>query len=319
MKYNKIIFISLAVFIVFGTICALLFFGSGMELIPINQEKFEHDEAISVDGINSINISTEYVDVVIKSTDKELISSHLEYYSSEDTVLIDDSIANKNYKITLNDSSNNTWLSNARLLVYVPSKYLGSISIESGSGDIEIDNGMTNKFSNANVVNKSGDVRGSISALDVKASTISGDVNMEIGETNLLEVESDSGDVIINGDSIETVVGKSKSGNVILDAKISNIDYSLNSGNMDIKSISGGTDSNVNLESISGNIKVNYDDTATSDIQSSSGNVSLSIPENLGIYLSFISDSGNSSDNYNFDVNGSVYIIRTKSGNLNLN
>ncbi len=320
MKYNKTISISLIIFVVFGIICAALFFASGMELIPINQEKFEHDETISVDGIDSITISTESVDVVIKGTNEELISSHLEYYSSEDTAFIDDDISNENYKITINDSSNRMWLSNARLLVYVPDEYAGSISIEGSSGEIEIDDEMVNIFSNAYLVNKSGDIRGSICVLDsMKAFTISGDVNLEVGESSQLKVESDSGDVIINGGSLATVVGKSSSGNVTLNAKISSIDYSSNSGNIDIKSIIGGTDSKVNLKAISGNINVNYDDTATTEIESTSGNVSLSIPENPGIFLSFISDSGNSSDNYNFDVNGRVYIVKTRSGDLELN
>ncbi len=193
-----------------------------LELQKIDEEKF-----INIDGIDNIDINSQFVDVRVVSEDRKDVGIKF-YGEMESNVLPSLDVTKKGNKLIVKiDNPNNSYTvkeSDVVLEVLVPLRYNENISVSTSSADINMSN-----LTVANVDMNS--TSGSIEIIETGAksfnlATSSGDIESK-GSVGFFHINTSSGDVDL---SMEESKGDIKintsSGNVNINYWIS-VDYNV--------------------------------------------------------------------------------------------
>lgn len=220
-------------------------FGSFKYHIGVSKKLIEKKE---FDYVNNISIKTNMSDVNIKkSTDGnikvELYSNHIKNHS----------ISNDSEELKIFLEDNKRWFNffrnkNANIVIYLPENYDKEITINSNSGDVNVD---SFNLCSLNVFLDTGDIKAE-SLETLKANIKTGDVKVEnIGD---LVVSTKTGDVKVNNINnyldINTNIGDIKLDRVLLN---NNSNIKSNIGDIKIKSLNGRY---VNATSRVGEVKI---------------------------------------------------------------
>ena len=195
----------------------------------INDERIE-----SIDGINSISIISNFVDIKITSEDRDDVRIHY-YGKMKSNILpnLDIERTSDNLKIEVSnpDQSNYTVVeSDLALEVFIPKTFKGSFSSSTSSGDIYMKNLIGDDF---HIASNSGDQElENIEAKTLNISSSSGEIEIEdsIGELNIV---TSSGDISLDN--------KKTSGNIKIATKSG--DVSIKLSNDASYKVSGSTSS----------------------------------------------------------------------------
>ena len=217
-----------------------------------------------VDSLEEEGSTISKLDLNLYSTDVEIKESNndnlkIEYYSNKEK---DKVIKKDNNTVIINETESKIVCvgicnSSKKVVVYVPSNYIGSYNIKTSSGDIK---SSIEKIDNKiNITSTSGDIEiiGKVNTIEIK--TTSGDI--EVSEiTKYLNFYTVSGSVNINtlnildDSSISTT-----SGDVIVKNNESNcyIEFNSISGDRRINKSDRKSDITLKVNTISGDISVN--------------------------------------------------------------
>ena len=249
MKFNVKKFVIILVSIIFVSflISGILFYATGgIKPSLITSEQIKTNESFGVEGVEKIVINTVSPNIkILPAEGKDII---VDFYGSITTNLGGNSpklIADiKNNILSISISYPKTFtlglfdISNIFLDIYIPAQFTKEINAASVSGDINIENFNGSKIQLKTTSGNLGAV--SLKAMEIQADSISGNVNFEKVEGNL-KIISVSGDinaeVTLLGDDIliKTTSGEAK------------LTLPLSSSFI------------FDLESISGNMKNNFD------------------------------------------------------------
>lgn len=228
MKDKRFIITLIISLVLVGCLLAYYFVRGNFNHI---EPKLVDSYEIDYNEVVSVNLSLISTDITIKPTEEELIK--VEYYSNY----------NKNPKIEMVDNvikiDENEFNSacigfcniNRKVIVYVPSQYVGSFNFVTVSGDINSEIDMSNDHINITTV--SGDAKLDITNI-INATTVSGDIKINSVQGKI-DVVTTSGDIKIN-----SVQGK--------------IDVDTTSGDIKIGTLNINTESEINT--ISGDIEI---------------------------------------------------------------
>jgi lia operon protein LiaG len=260
----------------------------------------QKDENIDLNNINKINVEFSSSNIIVQTTDEPSIrivqqSSRTLTENEKFTVKKQDN------EVTIKRGDSKKFFSifsftnmQDKIEVYIPENYIADIDIETSSGNIEFNSDI--KLSNVNCKASSGCIvsKDNINATDVNLEASSGDISLGTLITNNYNVEASSGNIKIN-----SLAGSGK------------------------------------LDTSSGNIKVQYKDIAEySEVNASSGNIDLVIPEGLSFDFSGQCSSGRINSKYDLNYKNkkqneaTVKIgsgpykkvsASTNSGNININ
>lgn len=163
----------------------------------VDEEKFSE-----IDGINSIAISSPFIDVKVTSEDRDDV--RIRYYGKMKsnvlpTLKVEKKSNNLDIKLESNTNSYSVMDSDVVLEVFIPKSFSENISTSTSSGNIYMKDLIVKDFS---ISSSSGDLE--LENLEGKAlnlSTSSGDIKLEdsIGEIN---VTSSSGDVFLDNEKV---------------------------------------------------------------------------------------------------------------------
>lgn len=208
-----------------------------------------------VNDINKVYLNLHSTDIEIKeSTNEKLL---VEYYSNRDNnaeIEYSDNLVKvdeDNYNVSCFGFCN----SRRKVVVYVPTTYLGKFDLNTKSGDVNIDVDLSNNKVNVYVM--SGDISLNIVGA-VNASTISGDIRIDkITESAVLKTTS--GDVFVKTLDIKE---NSKIGTISGDVNVNNnqsncyVESSAVSGDVRISNSDRKSDIVLTINVISGDINV---------------------------------------------------------------
>lgn len=236
-----------------------------LEIMTIDEEKF-----INLDGIDNIDINSQFVDIKVVSEDRNDIGIKFYGQMQSDVVPVLDVTKKANKLIVKIDNPNNSYTvkeSDVVLEVLVPLRYKENISVGTSSADINMSNLMVanvemnstsgdieiieTQAKSFNLATSSGDIEltRSIGTFDILSS--SGDVELSLEESKGdIKITTSSGDVDINYwiNADYNVTGTTSSGDVYFNgssilAKDNNGRFHLligrGSNKMDINTSSG--------------------------------------------------------------------------------
>jgi lia operon protein LiaG len=273
----------------------------------VNEEKTE-----KLDGVGTIQIKTVSEDINIINTDGDEVTAKFtgSYVSFLDAAERKLKVTKKNNSMEIaidygNDTNISTFSSTLKLDVYVPSRFNGSMIINTASGDTNIEEYTLKDFSynatsggltipkltsdNAKMNTTSGDmqINGSFGRFIFNAT--SGRFFSEELNAENAEIVTMSGDIQCNG-SIGNVKLSSTSGMLRSDSlKAKDIELRTTSGDAELTGDLG----NITASSTSGQIKLTYDSfDYQASISTTSGDVSLMLPETAVFAYSFKTSSG---------------------------
>jgi len=281
-----IVFISLAIFIIFGMISCSLVMSYANEkdqnVLDFNFDSEKATEAqsaeVSLEGIENIEISTVSSKVILTESDEMLTSKltfsffensakiKLSSYVEGDTAYIDIIYPQSFIKIAA-----------STLTVGLPSSFDGNITVKSVSGDV-------------------------IGNLENNLSTF--------------KLDNTSGSLQLSAPRINDVYFKSESGNMDLNTGIeSSLSASSTSGYFTVLSMDNAN-ANVTLKTVSGNVAVVYNETCPTAIETTSGDIDLALLDKSAIWLEFDSVSGDVDGPVRTDPDGVPFDITSVSGGL---
>ncbi|WP_163630591.1 DUF4097 family beta strand repeat-containing protein [Paludibacter sp. 221] len=265
-------------------------------------------------------VNTQVIDVEsIERLSVSYTADEVCFYESPTNELILKEYMNRNnsdYFAVINASDNSvqikngdrqwaTWLS-CKAEVYLPKAFNGNLDISTVSGRIIVNMDIVAR--SCNITSASGSVKvRNVSAPNVAIRTTSGRIETDQIEGNVylkstsgrIEVESlkgekldvgtTSGSIQIDNFRSETLNAKSNSGSIVLGRGYGKVIASTSSGRIAIEQAYGSA----NLKSTSGRISANYGYVdGDMFIKSTSGKVSLYIPDDLSYYFDAHSTSG---------------------------
>ena len=211
------------------------------------------DLEVEVTKIDSINIYTYSTDVEFRESDEKV---KIEYYSNVDE---NSKIVMKDNGIYLREKKNNSvcfGICNVdrKVVIYIPSKYLGDLDIKTSSGDVF---SRTN-VNDINIVSSSGDIK-LLDVNNISLKTSSGDV--EIGSVNnKFSLVTSSGDVDIESLNIgENSFIKTSSGDVDIVNNYANcyVETNTSSGDVEVNKFDRKSDIVLKINTTSGDVEVN--------------------------------------------------------------
>lgn len=289
----------------------------------IDEEKF-----IPLDGIESISISSSFIDVETTSENRDDI--YIKYHGTlKANVLpvLKTDLSNGKLSIKLAHDSNNHSASyvDVSLSVVIPETYNKHLDASSSSGDIAA---YSLSLDNTTIETKSGDIStAELTGNQVYLSASSGYITVDKIQGNT-KVQTHSGDMELNDINGEQIDISASSGYVTARNINGNVSVKTNSGDISLENISG---EKINTETSSGkirfnNIKGNLESRTSSgdmEIKSISGN-SISLSSNSG-YITTENILGDveaqtSSGDMEFDLNGKSgnYRLKSNSGRINM-
>lgn len=186
---------------------------SNMITVDIDEEKFAE-----IHGINNIKISSDFVSIKVTSQDREDIRMSY-YGTMKSNVLpvlkVNRSSSTLNIKLETAKASNfSTIFNNVVLEVFVPESYKDDFSISNSSGSIYLKNIVGE---NLIASTSSGSIKAdNIQAKLIKFSGSSGSIVLDYVEADLLDLTTSSGSIKTD-DSIGEIKASTSSGSIILD------------------------------------------------------------------------------------------------------
>lgn len=286
------------------------------ELSPFNKEKnletIDEKKELPFEGINTITINTDSPDLRLYLTDESKIIAHLDgNYLLKDQTLLYDFILNQtgnNVKIEVKRNNNLIFFhGGAQLTVFLPSSFKGKLNISTGSADCELPQVI--ELDEFTFQTGSGDlIANSVTAKRLQLTSASGDLELLEGACEQVSVTTASGEftartLVASSATMNTASGtfkvtgkfkeflfKSASGDLFSDAFESQITkINTASGELSLRGVPG----NVEAETMSGNIYLNYLNFGNNiTARSMSGNVNIEIPTRSDFSVSFDSASG---------------------------
>ena len=280
-----IVLISFGVFIVFGAFAAAGYSHTLKKYGPLDYtldgDLFEYisREHVSLENIDVIHIETVSTDITLSGSSDGLDTTlSVDKFSSLKQLKVETEISGSTLYVSITYPPFFQTLSGrSQLVVALPDTFDGDIIISTASGDIE------------------GDISNRLGSFDF--NTVSGDTEVSFGSVHSADFLSTSGDIEITGEIIDSLSGETASGDITI-RKISDSDAVLS------------------IKSISGMIEMDYASACETQINSTSGDIFLDIPNEAPIFLTFSSTSGNVSGDVNLQSSGTAYNICTVSGDL---
>lgn len=321
-SYAKITAIVIALLVLLAAVAAIAYYiisgDSSIKGIDVMGMKEKIERSVNdqktekLDGIKTIKVNTTCENINIINTDGDEVTakftgSYVSFFDAAERKL---KVTRKNSSMEIaidygNDSNISTFSSTLKLDVYVPRGFNGSMMINTTSGDTKVEEYTLKDFSynatsgnltipeitseNAEMNTTSGNVQinGNIGSFTFNAT--SGEfISDELSAENA-EIVTTSGDIQLNG-SIDKIKLSSTSGTLRSDnLKAKDIELETTSGDAELSGDLG----NVNATSTSGQIKLAYDSfDYQASISTSSGDVSLMLPETAVFSYSFKTSSG---------------------------
>lgn len=273
----------------------------------VNEEKTE-----KLDGVETIKIKTTSENINVINTDADEVTAkfsgnYISFISaSERKLKVTKNNGSMEISIDYGEDKNiSTFSSTLKLDVYVPRRFNGSMIINTTSADTRVEEYTLKDFNynatsgsltapeltsdKAKTKTTSGDVQidGSFSSFTFGAT--SGHLTSEKLKAENAELETTSGDVQVNG-SFSSFAFSSTSGQLRSEGlKAENMELETTSGNVELSGDLG----NVSASATSGKIRLAYDsfDYEVS-VSTTSGDVSLMLPETAAFAYSFKTSSG---------------------------
>ncbi|NMA50525.1 MAG: DUF4097 domain-containing protein [Mollicutes bacterium] len=277
MKNKKqiiILIVILSILIVFLTATMFLLINKDFNFrFMFNNSQMKLIESYETLALDIENINLDMIDGDIDVRESKNENIKIEYYNNKD----------KNNKIIsfnagtiyVAEEQNHCFgfcFNNSKLIIYIPSTYLGLYDVKTISGDINLKVDITNKI---NIKTTSGDVN--IEKADnIDIETTSGDI--KVNKSDKAIIKSVSGDVIFNNIlgsfNIKTTSGDitlgeieinedsfidTVSGDVFIESNNNNnyIDYETVSGEKEINNSNRTSQFTIKIKTISGDISVN--------------------------------------------------------------
>lgn len=240
-------------------------YSSDLKTTTVNEEKQE-----SIKGVDSIKISSSFVDIKITTEDRDDVKIHYHGTMKSNVVpKLEVEKSNGEMEIKLTTAKNNYTMVNSDVIleVFIPKEFNDDISVITSSGDIY---GLNISGRRLNLTSSSGDISFNKS---VANNTV---INSSSGDINIKEI---SGDINVN----------SSSGDIVLttDSKMGNLYISSSSGDVDIFVESGanysvlGTTSSGDVNS-KGPISINQDRNGKFNLTLGAGEKTLKITTSSG-------------------------------------
>lgn len=279
----------------------------------------EEEKNYSIDKIEQLNVATSSIDINFIPEERSDIKVH--YYgnvtaSNENAIpkLITNleasslNIKTEQQSVGINFGYNG----NLKLDIYIPSNYNKSISTGTTSGNIDIKSlNLTNLIctttsGSSNILN--------ISSNELKCASASGKLNITGNNAfKTVNLSSASGNTHIENLTSDSFAHVSTSGDITADALYSKASkLQSSSGKSSISKFAG----DLNCNSTSGNVSVQYDKEFSNNINitSSSGKIDIKLTQNPEFYLNAKSVSGNISCNFPIALNNSSKDKHTLEG-----
>lgn len=174
------------------------------------------------------------------------------------------------------------WMSvNERIEIYLPKESIGYLGIQVSSGNITTEEGF------------------SINAKTVDIAAKSGNVRWQETVAENVDIEASSGNLRIDKIQADVLKFTAKSGNVTLQDISGRAEISANSGNVTVTGFEGEG----GISTQSGNIKAETDKiTGDISLEAGSGNVKLTVPQELAFEVEINTGSGNISTDYDENI-----------------
>lgn len=258
-----------------------------------------------VEDINKIDLNLYSTDVEVKESTNDLIK--VEYYSNKKK---NADIKQEGSTIIVNEEEKGNYcigicFNNRKIVLYVPSTYIGEYNFETRSGDIRFDIDTANN--NIEIETNSGDVLYQ-NAKDVNITTTSGDIKG--GVSNKTNLHSTSGDIKLK-ETKENSEIKTTSGDINV-SKVSKIVISSTSGDVKVDKVT----KTMNIKTVSGDVFVGtLEMTENSNIKTTSGDVTITNNES-NCYVDFDSTSGDETISHSDRKSDLTLKVQTVSGDL---
>ena len=252
---------------------------SSLADIEVNETKnFEYAglNKIVVDvSSTDINVITEErTDILVKLTGKksENVEHELNTEKSSENLYIE---------VVIQSTGFNSVVSDFKLDIFVPKSYSNDFKAESTSGDISIKD---------------------FAVKNLNLSLSSGDIELKNIESSSLNIELTSGDTDINKLTTKKFDYEASSGDLTAEElTTTEFNYDVTSGDIDIDRFIG----NIDGEGSSASINIDYQDFHNNiEIQSTSGDVTIDLPENAEFALNAEVSSGDITCNFPITVKG---------------
>ncbi|MEG1158137.1 MAG: DUF4097 family beta strand repeat-containing protein [Christensenellaceae bacterium] len=204
-----------------------------------------------------------------------------------------------------------------QVTVTLPADFEGELVIGTQSGTVQAEVGIQSQV-------KINTMSGSISLIggkNIEANSTSGTITALKSTGENLKCETMSGDIEVKDAVVEMMEADSVSGSIFLSGDVREVKANAVSGKIDI-GIKNPTD--IDVESTSGEIEAQVKDASLLnkiDMNSISGTVQISLPENDGFTVDFESISGDMDNDFGAAVykNGMIKIkVDTTSGDFDL-
>jgi lia operon protein LiaG len=138
---------------------------------------------------------------------------------------------------------------------------------------------------------------------EMDINVVSGDIDISGLQADELVIGSTSGDMKLEKIGSEKIRLGSTSGDVVVKDYTGDIDVSNTSG--DVSLISGTENEDIFVKSISGNILIEQEGVSDMDIQVTSGNIRISLPEDSEFYLDASTLSGEIEHDFDLKIESS--------------
>ena len=251
-KAIKITILSLLILILVGVMVSFI---SGGFKFKDMKGKLVYDESYALSEVNNINLDLRSHDVEILESEDENVKVQI-YSKNKDSITLKKDSENN---IVVNQKRENIcvglcFVSNMKVIVYLPEEYKGKINIKATSGDIKstIENELA-----YNIKVTSGDVEID-NAKSLVGKTTSGDV--QIGKlTSHIKYQTTSGDFEIEKFTVKKDSSiKATSGDVKIETlENAYVDADATSGDIKVKNNDRHAEFELKINTTSGDIDVN--------------------------------------------------------------
>lgn len=323
MNQKRVVLILALVFVVTAALSGIIFVAqygsSGFSVLDessMYENTIDEEKTSSLQNIKTIFVQDNSEDINLLKTEADEIKAHFHggYSASDDTykpkLVVEKNGSNLIIKIDKGPSRVFfSYRSNLKLDVYIPAQFTGSLDVDTNSGEITTEE---------------------LVLQNLKIASTSGNIDTQYIQAGNVQIDTTSGEITIKG-KFDTLRVKSTSGNLRSDlAKAGSTVVESTSGEI---MLSGSLDG-ISAKTSSGNIIINTDlFSKDADIESTSGEVMLNLPENAGFKLDCKTNSGDincqfpvtvTSNNNEDNLIGTVgngernMKIKTSSGNIDI-
>ena len=261
-----------------------------------------------VENINKFDFNLYSTDVEVKESTNDTIK--VEYYSNKKK---NATIKQEGNTIVVNEEETGNYcigicFNNRKIVLYVPSNYLGTYDFKTASGDIKFEADASKN--NIDIETTSGDVLYA-SAGDINITTTSGDIKGEV--SNKTKIVTTSGDIKLT-ETTEDSEFSTTSGDIYI-KKITKTTIATTSGDVKLDKVT----KSMNIKTISGDVIIGtLKMTSNSSVKTTSGDVRVSNNES-NCYVEFDSTSGDKYINKSDRKSDLTLKVTTTSGDLTVN